>query len=269
MGINIPFSIGANGTSDPTAGLKILGTYPTLAALEAAVLYPDSGDCYAVGAAEPYEIYFWSGTNNAWTDLGTMAGPNVISTSTDSTITGILKGSGGKVAKATAGTDYQAPLSASTATPQMDGTGSAGSSSNYSRGNHVHPTDTTRQAKITASGILKGDGNGGVSAAVAGADYIRYAEGSETSSFPPAEDGITTLLNGQKYAFSFSTSSRTLKCPVNGYCSGTMNVTGSTSGTLTFATGEIVVGETFPVSTGLYFFDAQNGIWHFAKAVKY
>ena len=29
-------------------------------------------------------------------------------------------------------------------TPQMDGTGSAGSSVNYSRGDHVHPTDTSR-----------------------------------------------------------------------------------------------------------------------------
>ena len=36
---------------------------------------------------------------------------------------------------------------------------------------HVHPTDTSRQAKITASGLLKGDGNGGVTAAVAGTDY--------------------------------------------------------------------------------------------------
>ena len=33
------------------------------------------------------------------------------------------------------------------------------------------PTDTSRQAKITASGILKGDGAGGVTAATAGTDY--------------------------------------------------------------------------------------------------
>lgn len=61
---------------------------------------------------------------------------------------------------------------ASTADPEMDGTADPGSESTYSRGDHVHPTDTTRQAKITASGILKGDGSGGVSAAVAGTDYI-------------------------------------------------------------------------------------------------
>ena len=63
------------------------------------------------------------------------------------------------------------PPSAYTSNPAMDGTASAGSSSNYAKGDHVHPTDTSRQTKITASGILKGDGNGGVSAAVSGTDY--------------------------------------------------------------------------------------------------
>lgn len=109
--------------------------------------------------------------------------------------------------------------SAYTSTPAMDGTGSAGSSTAYAKGDHVHPTDTSRaptshatsattygkgtstnyghvklsdsvssttaaasggtaatpyavksvadakQDKITATGILVGDGSGGVSAA--------------------------------------------------------------------------------------------------------
>ena len=91
------------------------------------------------------------------------------------TASGLLKGDGnGGVTAATAGTDYALPSAipaASTSTPQMDGTGSYGSGTAYARSNHVHPTDTSRQAKITASGLLKGDGNGGVSAAVAGTDY--------------------------------------------------------------------------------------------------
>lgn len=61
---------------------------------------------------------------------------------------------------------------ASTTTPNMDGTAATGSENAFARGDHVHPTDTGRQAKITASGLLKGDGNGGVTAAVAGTDYI-------------------------------------------------------------------------------------------------
>lgn len=58
-----------------------------------------------------------------------------------------------------------------TATPLMDGTGAVGISTKYAREDHEHPTDTNKQAKITASGILKGDGQGGVSAATAGTDY--------------------------------------------------------------------------------------------------
>lgn len=39
------------------------------------------------------------------------AGPNSVSTSTDSSVTGILKGAAGKVAQAIAGTDYATPAS--------------------------------------------------------------------------------------------------------------------------------------------------------------
>lgn len=65
--------------------------------------------------------------------------------------------------------------SASSTTPKMDGTASTGSENAFARGDHIHPTDTSRQAKITASGILKGDGSGGVTAATAGTDYMTPA----------------------------------------------------------------------------------------------
>ena len=75
--------------------------------------------------------------------------------------------------------------SAADASPLMDGTAAVGTSTDYAREDHVHPTDTSRQAKITASGILKGDGNGGVTAATAGTDYIASSpitNGTGTSS---------------------------------------------------------------------------------------
>lgn len=87
-----------------------------------------------------------------------------------------------------------------TAAPAADGTAAVGSSLRYAREDHVHPTDTTRaaasaltnhtgnttvhvtaaertawnakQAKITANGLLKGDGTGAVTAATAGTDYV-------------------------------------------------------------------------------------------------
>lgn len=42
-------------------------------------------------------------------------------------------------------------ISASSATPLMDGTAAAGSSAAYARGDHVHPTDTSRAALISPS----------------------------------------------------------------------------------------------------------------------
>ena len=77
------------------------------------------------------------------------------------TASGIIKGDGqGGVSAATPGTDYQAPLtagtdyatpamipsvpSAYTSNPAMDGTASPGSSGAWARGNHVHPSDTSR-----------------------------------------------------------------------------------------------------------------------------
>ncbi len=53
-----------------------------------------------------------------------------------------------------------------------NGTASPGSTGKVADAGHIHPTDATRQAKITANGILKGDGSGGVAPATAGSDYI-------------------------------------------------------------------------------------------------
>lgn len=42
---------------------------------------------------------------------------------------------------------------AASATPIMDGTGAAGTSLRYARGDHVHPTDTSRQAAFTGLNV--------------------------------------------------------------------------------------------------------------------
>ena len=66
----------------------------------------------------------------------------VIDATTESALTGLLKGAGGHIAPAVAGTDYVAPADMA-----------------------------AKQNKITASGLLKGDGAGGITAAVIGTDY--------------------------------------------------------------------------------------------------
>lgn len=119
------------------------------------------------------------------------------------TASGILKSDGsGGVTAAAAGTDYATPASLpkpSDTAPVMDGTAAAGTLATYARGDHKHPADTSRQAKITASGVLKGDGNGGVSAATKGTDYsgptaklsLTLAAASWTGSASPYTQGVT------------------------------------------------------------------------------
>lgn len=84
--------------------------------------------------------------------------------------------------------DVPEGAAASTITPQMDGTAAKGTDNGFARGDHVHPTDTSRQAKITASGILKGNGSGGVSAAVAGTDYAAASHNQALSTITGADD---------------------------------------------------------------------------------
>jgi len=77
-------------------------------------------------------------------------------------ITGVLKGNGTAISAATAGTDYQAPVSA---TGILKSSGVSGNVSAATAG-------TDYQAPVSATGILKSSGvSGNVSAAVAGTDY--------------------------------------------------------------------------------------------------
>lgn len=66
---------GAKGDKGDTgSGFKVLGYYPTVSALSAAVTSPEAGDAYGVGTAEPYDIYIWDGVGNSWVNNGTIQG---------------------------------------------------------------------------------------------------------------------------------------------------------------------------------------------------
>lgn len=123
---------------------------------------------------------------------GTMSGAIAMGTNK---ITGLANG--------TAATDAaafgQIPV-ATTTSPKMDGTAAVGSETKWAKGDHVHPTDTSRQAKITASGILKGNGSGGVSAAVAGTDYAEPGDIPIATTTSPKMDGTAAVGSETKWA---------------------------------------------------------------------
>ena len=94
------------------AGLEVLDEYATLADLQTAHPVGNSGDMYLVGTSPNFTLYLWSPSNNAWVDGGALTSP-----------------------------------SPSITTPLMNGIADTGSEFAYSRGDHVHPTDTSRAAQ--------------------------------------------------------------------------------------------------------------------------
>lgn len=97
-------------------GLQILDTYVTLADLEAAHPTGSPGDAYMVGS----DLYIWSEGSSEWRNAGNLSSPTP-----------------------------------SSALPLMDGTAAAGSQNLYSRGDHRHPTDTSRASQDEFDELLK------------------------------------------------------------------------------------------------------------------
>ena len=102
---------------DTGAGLEILDVYATLADLQTDHPVGDAGDMYLVGTAPNFTLYVWSTSSNAWVDGGALSSPQPSAT-----------------------------------TPLMDGTADKGQEYAYARGDHKHPTDTSRasQTDLTA-----------------------------------------------------------------------------------------------------------------------
>lgn len=100
--------------------------------------------------------------------------------------------------------------------PKMDGTATVGTETSYARGDHIHPTDTTRQAKITASGILKGDGDGTVTSAVAGTDYAAASHTHNASAIVSGTLDWDVLPTARIYDATASRTANTVLAAPNG-----------------------------------------------------
>lgn len=141
---------------------------------------------------------------------------------------------------------------ASATDPAMDGTATPGSADTYSRGDHVHPSDTNKQDKITVSGLLKGNGSGGVSAAVSGTDYqaagnymrvgLDYVTaGQKTNttlgSGATAEGHQNTANSSDSHAEGLQTVSSAAASHAEGYKSTASGVYSHAEGNATTASG--------------------------------
>lgn len=134
------------------------------------------------------------------------------------TANGILMGDGvGGVAAATAGTDYATPSqipsvpSAYTSNPAMDGTASPGSSGAWAKGDHVHPSDTSRipaTEKGAANGVASLDSTGKVPSSqlpaipttAAGVSYDNTQSGLTADDVQEAIDELAAGAGGSTAA---------------------------------------------------------------------
>ena len=93
-----------------------------------------------------------------------------------------------------------------TSSPEMDGTASAGISSNYARGDHVHPSDTSKADKVTEESYA---GTEIESALVAGKIYHFSGNQSTGVLSSLTITGLTAPASGQlaHYHFDFDSGS--------------------------------------------------------------
>lgn len=175
---------------DTGSGLQILDVYPTLADLQADHPTGSAGDSYLVGTAPNFTLYVWSTSSNQWLNGGALTNPSPSITTplmdgqadtgselayargdhvhpSDTTKQDVLTAGSGITIDANNEISVSAPIpQPSNNNPNMDGTGDAGSSANYSRADHVHPSDTSKQDVLTAGSGISIDANNEISAEV-------------------------------------------------------------------------------------------------------
>ena len=91
------------------SGLEVLDTFATLQALQQAHPTGSAGDMYLIGTSPNFVLYLWSTSQNKWVEGGALSSP-----------------------------------SPSETTPLMDGPAEIGLEFAYARGDHRHPSDTTK-----------------------------------------------------------------------------------------------------------------------------
>lgn len=145
--------------------------------------------------------------------------------------------------------------SASSTTPKMDGTAAVGTEMAFARGDHVHPTDTSRQAKITASGILKGNGSGTVTAATAGTDYQApltfdgtYSASTNKAATVSTVTNAINALDGGTIGTGSTTKTITSLSQSNGNVSATFSDIAFPVTSVNGQTGAVTTAEKFVIT---------------------
>lgn len=198
-------------------------------------IYIHLGTAYSTTAMElqsEHPVYWHDGTGiRLWTGAEPESGSAV-------SVTRSLT-SGTKTATLTidgTGTDLYAPTppTASTTAPLMDGTASYGSGTAYARSNHVHPTDTSRQATLVSGTNIKtvnGEsllGSGNITAG--GATYTTQAVSIPASAW----SGTTATVSAAAVAASSDVIIAPAPASIAAWAAAGVYCSAQGAGTLTF-----------------------------------
>lgn len=157
---------------DPGDSYTVKGLYATLSALQAAHPTGSEGDAWFVGTSDSNVVYQWDVDQATWVNVGALKGPKgdtgLQGPKGDTGATGPKGDTGDVGPKGPKGDTGAAGADGKSAYASAQDGGYTGTEAQF---NADLAAIGGKQAKITASGILKGDGAGGVSAAVKGTDY--------------------------------------------------------------------------------------------------
>lgn len=229
------------------ASYTVKGLYVTLSSLQTAHPTGSAGDAWFVGTEDSNVVYQWDVDQSAWVNVGALKGPKgdigPQGPKGDTGATG-QKGDTGDVGpKGPKGdTGPQGPKG-DTGAAGADGKSAYVSAQDggYTGTEAQFNTDLAavggKQAKITSSGILKGDGAGGVSAAVKGTDYAGPSVGV-TATLTAAgwdADAKTQTVSVSKVTATVNLIITAAPDSYMAYAEAGVRCTAQGAGTLTFA----------------------------------
>ena len=250
------------------ASYTVNGLYSTLSALQSAHPTGSAGDAWFVGTAEDNVVYQWDVDQATWVNVGALKGPKGDTgpqgPKGDTGATGPQGDTGPQGPKGEKGdsgdTGPQGPKGDTGAQgdtgpqgPKGD-TGAAGADgkSAYASAKDGGYTGTEaqfntdlaavggKQARITASGLLKGDGAGGVSAAVKGTDYAAPSVGVTATLSASGWDADAKTQTVSVAGVTATANLIITPAPDSylAYCAGMVRCTSQNTGTLVFTAEE-------------------------------
>lgn len=240
------------------------------------------GMAYSTTAMElraEHPVYWHDGTGiRIWTGAEPSSGGGSTVTVTQSLTSGTQVGSISVDGNATA-LYAPTPPTASTTAPSMDGTASYGSGTSYARSNHVHPTDTSRQAALVSGTNIKTVNNesllGSGNISVGGATYSTVAVQIAASAWSgtTATVNVTGVTASNDVIVAPAPASTSAWAAAGVYCSaqgaGTLTFTCSTAPSEAVTANVMVFegGEAILPTYALSYTDTMTDIFSLSSAL--